>query len=190
MGPLPHGCGSVQSRARKQAGWAVSSLSDSNTRGPKHRLAPAIAALHLIHHHSWLVSIRLDRGNGFVQLRIKGLSHAAERCHALCFQHGQQPPMDGLQSFEHGRIGVTDLLQGAIEAVQGLNHRKYDLALAALRCTGTFALHTAAIVVEIRQRAQIHLVLLAHLFLKLLYIWLRGVGPYLSVAFGSLTWFV
>ena len=58
------------------------------------------------------------------------------------------------------------MLKSAIEAVQHFEQREYDLALSALHSSGAFAIHTPAIVVEIRQRAQIHFMFVAQLLLK------------------------
>ena len=58
------------------------------------------------------------------------------------------------------------MLKSPIEIVHDVQQRKYDPALSALDSSGAVAFNTPAVVIEISQRAQIHIVFVAQLLLK------------------------
>src|SRR6185437_3737595 len=100
--------------------------------------------------------------------RIKSFAETPNRLDLLLLQQGQQPAINGLNSFGQRRRCVFRVLKSQLEAVEDLQQSEDNLALAAGGGIGLFTLDPPPVIVKIRQGAQIQSVFLANLLFELL----------------------
>ena len=91
--------------------------------------------------------------------RIERLAAALERRDALALQQCEQAAVDRLETCgDPFRFG-TEMVQSALEVVEDLQQRHDQLALPRLRRALAVPLHAPAVIVKVRQRAQVAVVL-------------------------------
>src|ERR1700728_2150631 len=101
-----------------------------------------------------------------MQSWIELLAHALDRSNTFPLEQVLEPAVNGLETFSERRRRFLDMLKRKLKAVGQLEQREDDRALSSLSRLCPLILYALAIILEIRQGTQIHLVLLTQLLLE------------------------
>src|ERR1700685_1308039 len=93
-------------------------------------------------------------------------AQALDRSNTFPLEQVLEPAVNGLETLSQRRRRFLDMLKRKLKAVGQLEQREDDRALSSLSRICPLILYALAIILEIRQGTQIHLVLLTQLLLE------------------------